>query len=158
MPNLLLTGASGFLGTIMTKSFKKEFTVISVGRTSGDILANLSKEIPKIDQEINTVVHAAGKAHIVPKSEDEKKDFFDVNVKGTENLLEGLTSQAKNIESFVFISTVSVYGCDSGDKISESDPLNANTPYGESKVQAEKVLQEWCNKHQIPLLIYNYLI
>lgn len=153
MPNLLLTGASGFLGRIMTESFSKKFTVVSVGRRSSDILVDLSKEIPKIGQEVDTVVHAAGKAHVVPKSGEEKKEFFDVNVNGTVNLLAGLASQVKNIKSFVFISTVSVYGCDSGDRISESHPLNANTPYGKSKVKAEEILREWCDNHKIPLLI-----
>lgn len=152
-PNLLLTGASGFLGKIMSESFMKKYRVISIGRKSGDIRVDLAKQVPEIGDQINVVVHAAGKAHVIPKSEDEKKEFFDVNVQGTKNLLFGLITSVKTINFFVFISTVSVYGCDKGNKIDESKLPQPNTPYGKSKLQAENILKEWCDKYEIPLLI-----
>ncbi|RZK23854.1 MAG: NAD-dependent epimerase/dehydratase family protein, partial [Flavobacterium sp.] len=95
------------------------------------------------------VIHCAGKAHSVPKTEVEKQAFFDVNVNGTANLLKGLEAAPSLPQSFVLISTVAVYGCESGVLINEDYPLNASDAYGMSKIQAEQLVKEWCAKHNI---------
>jgi nucleoside-diphosphate-sugar epimerase len=56
---------------------------------SGDIICNLSKSIPNLSN-YDLVIHAAGKAHSVAKTQEQKKEFFDINVTGTVNLLKGL--------------------------------------------------------------------
>lgn len=144
---LLLTGSSGFLGTIISKYFGSE-SIISLGRSNTDIVCDLSKEIPNLP-ETNLVIHSAGKAHSVPKTESEKLSFFNVNVKGTENLLKGLELSSSLPKSFIFISSVAVYGVESGVNISESHPLGATDPYGLSKIQAEKIVKDWCAKNNV---------
>lgn len=144
--HVLATGCSGFFGRHMIKLYKKEVFVI--GRQNSDILCDLSAQIPKIPI-CKVVIHAAGKAHSIPKTEEEKQSFFDVNVKGTENLLKGLEQASSLPKSFIFISSVSVYGAESGNNISENYPLNAKDPYGLSKIQAEKIVQDWCAKNNV---------
>lgn len=142
---VLATGANGFLGSIIGKHFKN---FITVGRDKSDIKCDLSSQIPKLP-EIDLVFHAAGKAHSLPKTEAEKQAFFDINVNGTENLLKGLDKLYSLPKAFIFISSVSVYGVESGVNIDEHHSLNATDPYGLSKIQAEKIVNDWCAKNNV---------
>ncbi|RZK58385.1 MAG: NAD-dependent epimerase/dehydratase family protein [Pedobacter sp.] len=145
---VILTGASGFLGIYIYNKLAKENDVITVSRAGANISTNLATEIPQLPSA-NLIVHCAGKAHSVPKTEEEKQAFFDVNLKGTANFLKGLEACAELPKSFVFISTVAVYGCDSGTLINENRPLNAIDPYGLSKIQAEELVQKWCAENNV---------
>ena len=156
---ILITGAKGFLGEHIVRSLVNDNTVKCLSRTYGDFKVSLENEIPNFDQKFDIVIHAAGKAHSVPKTDIEKQSFFDVNVKGTENLLKGLEATGFP-KQFVFISSVSVYGVISGNLINEETPLTAKDPYGNSKILAEKLIEDWCKKNNIvctilrlPLLI-----
>ena len=73
-------------------------------------------------------MHIAGKAHSVPKTEQEAQTFFDVNLRGTQNLVKGLERLDTLPRAFLFISTVAVYGVDQGTNISETHPLKGDTP------------------------------
>lgn len=138
----ILTGASGFLGRKIKNELCED--VLSIGRTNTDIICDLSSLIPKLPAN-KIVIHSAGKAHSVPKTPQQKQEFFDVNVLGTQNLLKGLEQAPSLPKSFVFISSVAVYGLDQGNNIKESHPLNAKDPYGLSKIQAEEIVQECCD-------------
>ncbi|MEA5063744.1 MAG: NAD-dependent epimerase/dehydratase family protein, partial [Petrimonas sp.] len=98
------------------------------------------------------ILHAAGKAHVVPKTEAEKKAFFDVNYQGTVNLCKALEKSSVP-SAFIFISTVAVYGLETGEEITEEHPLNGDSPYALSKIQAEQFLMEWCKKNNVVLSI-----
>lgn len=144
---ILLTGASGFLGRTFLDFFKKQ-TVTVLGRANSDIICDLATQVPKLPR-VDILIHAAGKAHSLPKTEQEKQEFFKVNVKGTENLIKGLEQASFLPKSFILISSVSVYGAESGIGIDESNSLAANDPYGLSKIQAEQVVSDWCVKNNI---------
>lgn len=144
----IITGASGFLGNKILHEIFTAFDVITISRSNANISCDLSKVIPAIPH-VDLIVHCAGKAHSVPKTAIEKQAFFDVNLTGTANLLKALTHAHNLPKSFVFISTVAVYGCDTGSMINEDSALNAQDPYGKSKIEAEKLVEEWCAKHQV---------
>lgn len=145
---ILLTGGSGFLGNYIKQEILKVGQVITLSSTKADIKIDLSAKVPNL-KSVDLVVHCAGKAHSVPRTETEKQEFFNVNLIGTANLLMGL-ERAENLpKSFVFISTVAVYGCDFGTLITEQNPLNAKDPYGKSKIQAEQLVQDWCKIHNV---------
>ena len=146
--DVLLTGANGFLGKTIINELSKGNSIISLSRTTGDYKISLETQIPNFKQEFDLVVHAAGKAHSVPKNEDEKKQFHAVNVVGTLNLLQGL-EKIGIPKQFVFISSVSVYGLEIGSNITEDYTLLAKDPYGLSKIEAEILIQEWCNKNNV---------
>lgn len=139
---ILLTGANGFLGKAMQTEWNNNHEIITLGRDENVVvicdLANQLLEIPSIEM----VVHAAGKAHIVPKTAEEKEDFFRVNVQGTKNLLAAL-EQNQPLKKFVFISSVSVYGLVEENDIAEDAPLLATDPYGKSKIEAESLISDW---------------
>ena len=148
---LLFTGASGFLGNHIYPLLKEKYSISTIGLTSLDnYFVNLAMEVPSLTEKYEIVLHAAGKAHSTPKTEEEKQLFFDVNLQGTKNLCVALERTSIPM-AFIFISTVAVYGCDCGENITEDHPLNGMTPYALSKIQAEQYLQEWCNKHHVTL-------
>lgn len=150
---LLFTGASGFLGSNTLKILQNHYSITTIGLTSNDnIQFDISKGEPSIKSEYDIILHAAGKAHSIPKNEAEKKVFFDVNLQGTKNLCTALEKSGIP-KSFIFISTVAVYGLDSGENITEDFPLNGNTPYALSKIQAEHFLTNWCQKNNVILSI-----
>ena len=150
---LLFTGASGFLGSNIIQLLNGAYNIISVGLSPQDTyLVDIATDIPTFIDAFDVVFHAAGKAHSVPKTEAEKRLFFDVNLQGTKNLCTAL-EQSGIPKAFIFISTVAVYGCDSGENITEEHPLNGTTPYALSKIKAEKYLEGWCAMHNVKLSI-----
>jgi nucleoside-diphosphate-sugar epimerase len=151
--NLLFTGASGFLGKNILCLLNKRFDISTLGLTdSDDYKINLSENSPVLNERFDIVLHAAGKVHSVSKNAEEEKSFFDVNVQGTKNLCSSL-EKAGIPSSFIFISTVAVYGLDFGELIREDQPLNGDTPYAKSKLQAEEYLTIWCSKYDVKLSI-----
>ncbi|WP_269241744.1 NAD-dependent epimerase/dehydratase family protein [Flavobacterium limnophilum] len=148
MKNVLLTGSNGFLGKIIINVLDREVKITTLSRKSGDYQICLSKEIPVFKNEFDLVIHAAGKAHSIPKAEIEEKEFYEINVTGTENLLKGFEKSTKPKE-FIFVSSVSVYGQNIGNMIDEDHPLQAIDPYGLSKIEAEKFVINWCKKNNV---------
>lgn len=121
----------------------------TLGRNDSNFCVDLSLN-NKIEliEKFDTVIHAAGKAHQIPKSEKQVQEFYQDNVQGTANLLKALESPLPP-KSFIFISTVAVYGLNEGNLINEHVPLLAKAPYGLSKIKAEQLVQEWCKKHEV---------
>lgn len=153
MKKLLFTGASGFLGYNIRPILEKSYDVHTIGLTDDDdVKINMAKEVPPINTHYDVVLHAAGKAHTVPKTEAEAQVFYDVNYQGTVNLCKALEN-AGIPKSLVFISTVAVYGCEFGELIDEYHPLSGNSPYAKSKIMAEEYLTQWCLDHQVKLAI-----
>lgn len=135
---VLLTGYSGFLGKEILSELGND--VFTLGRkANADIVCDLSEQIPQIDLNVSSVIHAAGMAHRVPKSQSEKDAFFRVNLTGTLNLLKGI--EGKQVQQFVLISSVSVF---------EEEP---RSPYAQSKWEAEQAVLEWCKHKNINALI-----
>lgn len=153
MSKLLFTGASGFLGSNLKPLLRNEFVVKTLGLTDeDDYKVNIASTVPNVDIHFDVVLHAAGKAHMVPKSEEEKKLFFDINYQGTVNLCRALEKSGLP-KAFIFISTVAVYGLETGVNITEEHPLNGDTPYALSKIRAEEFLADWCTKNNVTLAI-----
>jgi nucleoside-diphosphate-sugar epimerase len=146
---ILLTGASGFLGKHILNLLQKTGQINTLGRSEALYKVSLDKQIPLLSESYDVVIHAAGKAHSVPKTDQQKQEFYDVNVTGTQNLLTGLTKAPSLPKSFVFISSVAVYGAETGSNISEDAPLAAKDAYGLSKIEAETLITEWCKSRNI---------
>lgn len=145
---ILLTGSTGFLGKYLYRNISQKFQVFTLCRTrTCDFLCDLTHCIPNFNQDFDIIIHAAGKAHTIPKSDIEKKSFYDINVIGTNNLLKGLSQSVP--KQFVFVSSVSVYGLIEGENINEESPLLAQDPYGKSKIESEDIVKKWCYKHNV---------
>jgi nucleoside-diphosphate-sugar epimerase len=143
---ILLTGSSGFLSRNLIPFFLN-LNITSLSRRHSDYNIDLSKSVPILNKSFDLVIHAAGKAHSSPKSKDEIISFYNINVKGTKNLLNAFLNNKP--KQFVFISSVSVYGLIEGENISESTSLLAQDPYGKSKIDAESIVVKWCEEHNV---------
>lgn len=134
MEELLFTGGTGFLGKNIGPVLDKMYNVTTCGITPhDDIKANLAKDVPDLPHHYDVVLHACGKAHVVPKTEAEKQLFFDINYIGTIHLCNAL-EKVGTPKALVFISTVAVYGCEFGELITEEHSLDGDTPYAKSKI------------------------
>ncbi len=151
MKKLLFTGASGFLGNNILPNLQKQLEVKTLGLSSKDTYnVNIANSVTSLNESFDVVLHAAGKAHMVPKSKEEEKLFFDINYQGTVNVCRALESSGIP-KAFIFISTVAVYGLDYGENITEDHPLNGDTPYALSKIRAEEFLTDWCKQNGVTL-------
>lgn len=148
---ILLTGASGFLGKFIYSKLFQKHDLLTIGRSSSnDIIHDLTAGPVSLgEKDIDIVIHAAGMAHIYPETEAERRTFYDVNTKGTDNLLRSI----RRVKQFTFISTVAVYGLDEGTDIDENCPLNGNSPYSDSKIKAEKLILNWGKENDVHTLI-----
>jgi nucleoside-diphosphate-sugar epimerase len=147
--NTLLTGANGFLGRYIYRELSKSGNVDTLSRSGATWNVDLATTKIAFDKHYDLIVHSAGKAHSLPRTNAEKQSFYDVNVKGTACLLDSLESLSKKPAAFVFISSVAVYGLETGVNVSESHSLKAIDPYGRSKIQAEELVNSWCKKNNV---------
>ena len=150
---VLLTGGSGYLGSILTRKLLKKGYRVRIldnflfGKCSikdldkkleiveGDIrdLTAVSKALKNVD----IVVHLAS---IVgsQSSELDPKTSIEINYLSTRNLAE--LCKLYKIKQFVFASTCSVYGAHPEQMISENSEVNPLDSYGQSKFQSERVI------------------
>lgn len=155
MKKVLITGASGFIGSFLVEeALKKGYEVYaSIRKTSNtEYLTDprikfieldfsdkdsLSKKIfgsPYFDY----VIHSAGLTKAVQKSE-----YFLSNFQYTKNIIEVLINQKRIPQKFIYMSSLAAYG--PGDpvllqEIKSSDTPNPVTSYGKSKLESEKYL------------------
>lgn len=134
---LIITGASGFIGTNFIERYKDRYNIVPV-----DLLKIKPEEIEFKD--VDTVLHLAALVHQMNGAPREK--YFEVNAELTKKVAEA--AKKNKVKHFVFYSTVKVYGYD-GDLYNHNFILNEhskcnpiNDPYGESKWEAEKILRE----------------
>lgn len=134
---LMITGASGFIGTNFIERYKEKYNIVPV-----DLLKIKPEEIEF--KNVDTVLHLAALVHQMNGAPREK--YFEINTELTRKIAE--VAKKNKVKHFVFYSTVKVYGYD-GDLYNHNFVLNEyskcnpiNDPYGESKWEAEKILGE----------------
>ncbi len=152
--NLLLTGRGGFLGHYLYDTLNVHFDVNGLGLSSeNDYVQDLSSDTFTLSRPFSYVIHAAGKAHVQSNSKEEQQEFFDVNVKGTQTLLDSLDDQPASISLFIFISSVAVYGDSHKGQIDENSALLGETAYAKSKIKAEELVRSWCEERDVNFII-----
>ncbi len=131
MDNLLILGASGFVGTNLTKFFNGEYTIIGYRKNSPLV----------INQTI--VIHLAGKAHDL-KNVSSFDEYYKVNTELTKEIFDAfLTSEAK---VFITLSSVKAVADKVDGELTEDVTPNPITHYGKSKLLAEQYILS----HSIP--------
>lgn len=144
MKKILITGAHGFIGTNLSHYLSKDENLklialdLSKKINSPFYKEYTWKEIHNIDyNSINTIIHLAGLAHDTSKIQNSNR-YFDINVGLTKQIFDQfIISSAKK---FIYFSSVKAVA-DSVNKIlTEEDSPNPQTPYGKSKLEAERYL------------------
>lgn len=137
MKKVLITGANSYIGT----SF--ENFVVSDNNYVVDTVDLLDDNWKEFDfSGYDSVYHVSGIAHIKEKPELEEL-YYKVN----RDLVIEVAKKAKKsgVKQFIFLSTMSVYGINSGVITPKVKP-NPATYYGKSKFQAENTLNEMREK------------
>lgn len=146
----LITGSSGFVGQYLNKTLVDQHDAINLSRELTDAL--LKSEFHPAAYYADTLIHLAGRAHVMhDTAEDIYQAYAAVNIDYTLKVAE-LAKRLK-IKRFVFLSSVKVNGETSVQPFTENDipcPLDA---YGQTKLEAEIALKEFCTAHQIELVI-----
>lgn len=142
---ILITGVHGFVGSNLVQALSKEHTIYGL-----DIISPIKEgvrftfawdylEKPNEIPEVDAIIHLAGKAHDT-KNEAASEVYFKVNTELTKKIYDYyLNSSAKK---FIFFSTAKA-AADKVDGILTEDVIPSPVgPYGESKIAAEKYIQE----------------
>jgi nucleoside-diphosphate-sugar epimerase len=144
---VLVTGASGFLGTALCSAWRdREEPVRALVRheaaappgTTAAIAADIcdAAAIGRAVNGVDTVVHLAGRAHVLrERTRDPLAAFRAVNVEGTRILLEA--ANAAGVRRFIFASSVKAVGDFNAVPWTEEEPARPTDPYGVSKLEAE---------------------
>lgn len=137
--SILLTGHTGFLGSVIYQELKKGFNVVTMGRNAScDYIVDFSDWDGYLEL-FDTIVRVAGLAH--KKAHAPQEEMKKVNVTAVDLLLK--FAQSQSIKNFIFISSVSVYGKNYGLDITEESKLNHHTSFGRSKMDSEILVSYW---------------
>lgn len=131
---LMITGASGFIGSNFIKKYESEYNIVPVC-----LIENKPEDLDYTG--VDTILHLAALVHQMKGAPEEK--YFEVNTDLTRRL--ATAAKNKGVKHFVFYSTVKVYGFDGelnnhNFLLTENSLCNPNDPYGASKYEAEKIL------------------
>ena len=88
----------------------------------------------------SAIIHCAG-LKIASESIHQPIEYYDVNVVGTLQLVRAASRSSVN--SILFSSTANVYGQPDYLPCDELHPTRPQTPYGSSKLMAERILNDW---------------
>jgi UDP-arabinose 4-epimerase len=166
--NILVTGGAGYIGSHACKALAQRgyqpiaFDNLKRGSRSavkwgplvvGDVM-NKQELRQAIDRfRIEAVLHFAALAYVGESVENPAR-YFRNNVASTVNLLEVIAQIG--IPNLVFSSTCAVYGAPDRVPISEDTPTIPINPYGESKLQTERMLPWFGNAHGLKWVALRY--
>lgn len=128
LKNLLISGANGYLGSSFINQYSDKYNFEKFS-----LLTQKLEDI--IFDSMDVVLHCAALVH--QKVEHPYTKYYEVNVEYPLKLAK--LAKENGVKQFVFISTIAVYGEDE-EKLDENTVCNPITPYGKSKLEAEKEL------------------
>jgi len=144
---VLVTGAAGFLGReVVCRAQAAGLGVRAIDRQRGSLPASLDFQpaditVPEtlrgLFDDIDCVIHLAGLAHVFDTRQAAAAPFHQINALGTGHVARAAASAG--VGAMVLISSVSVYGRHEEPLVDESYPCHPETPYAESKYQAEQL-------------------
>jgi len=167
--NVLVTGGAGFIGSALVRELFKEGANVVVydnflygdrcnltdveedhiQTVNGDVLSwKIYDVIKKYD--VQYVFHLAAEPYI-PHCYDNPEKFFDVNVKGTMNVL--MACKTFGVKRILHFSSSEVYGTAQYTPMDENHPTLPLSNYAVSKLAADRLCFVFHHEHGIPVII-----
>lgn len=155
---VLVTGAAGFLGAHIVDDLLIHGHTVRVlchatmpgdERLGRDVVCGDVRDPQTAKHAVDgcsAIVHFAGKAHAVDERQGDERAYDSVNVQGTGHLLEA--AAAANVRSFIFASTVKVFGEKTDHCVDESLCPAPQGPYANSKWAAEQLVQSYAKRYR----------
>ena len=168
---ILVTGADGFIGSHLTETLVRAgykvraFVLYNSFNSWGwldhctpDIKANIevvagdvrdSFAVKSAMQGCDGVLHLAALIAI-PYSYQSPESYVDTNVKGTLNVLQA--ARELNVKRIIHTSTSEVYGTAQFVPITESHPLQGQSPYSATKIAADQMAYAFFSSFELPVI------
>lgn len=166
---ILITGGAGFIGSHLCEKYTKEgHTMLCLDNFMSGNLMNVKHLLnyrnfklirgdvrdfdllENIMGEVDVVFHLAAQIH-VDRSYVEPKLTYEVNVMGTQNILE--VARLHDVKKVIYASSSEVYGSAQYTPIDERHPLNAPHPYGASKIAADRMCYAYIHTYGLNVSI-----
>lgn len=129
MNKVLLTGATGFIGSYFVHKYASKYNLDQFSFLRDDLQSlNLSKVV--------TVVHLSALVHQMSGSS--QTEYEKINVTQTLDLAK--KAKQSGVRQFIFMSTIKVYGEETDLVYNETTPCHPRDHYGASKLKAEQEL------------------
>ncbi|HYO09588.1 MAG TPA: SDR family NAD(P)-dependent oxidoreductase [Tepidisphaeraceae bacterium] len=165
----LVTGGAGFIGSHLVEALVAlGASVVVIDDLSAGHRENLAlfpgaefvqgsildrAAVARAMAGVNYVFHQAAMAS-VPLSVERPRDFYDVNVTGTLNVLEAAASA--KVRRVTFAASSSAYGDSEVLPKVESMPPQPLSPYASSKVAGEGLMRAWANCYGVDTAALRY--
>jgi len=166
---IMITGGAGFIGSHLCEKYTRAgHTVLCFDNFMSGNLVNIrhlldyrnfklikgditdSELLEKIMRDVDVVFHLAAQIH-VDRSYVEPRLTYEINVMGTQNILE--IAKMHDIKKVIHASTSEVYGSAQYVPIDEKHPLNAPHPYGASKIAADRMCYAYMKTYGMDISI-----
>ncbi len=166
---MLITGGAGFIGSHLCEKYTKEgHTVLCLDNFMSGNLINIRHLLDyrnfklvkgdirdfdlleKIMRDVDTVFNLAAQIH-VDKSYIEPTLTYEVNVMGTQNILE--VARLHDAKKVIHASSSEIYGSAQYVPIDEKHPLDAPHPYGASKIAADRMCHAYIQTYGMDISI-----
>ena len=166
---ILITGGAGFMGSHLCEKYTKAGHIVlcldnfvtgnltnirhllnyrNFKLISGDI-RNFDL-LEKIMRDVEVVFHLAAQIH-VDKSVIEPQLTYEINVLGTQNILE--VARVYDVEKVIYMSSSEVYGSAVYAPMDENHPLDSPHPYGASKIAADRMCYAYAQSYHMNIVI-----
>lgn len=156
---ILITGASGFIGSHLVRYLADQHTVYGLVREKKTVDDNHQVNFIEIDLShrdfinelpsgVNTVIHLAQSSRYKEFPEG-IEDMIAINIGSTALLLDW--ARQSGVKHFIFASTANVYG-QTGDKFTEQSATVPNSYYGASKLAAEQLVTQYAQYFAVDIL------
>lgn len=175
---ILITGGAGLLGSHLCDRYVTEgeevvcidnftggsiwhirhlldypnFKVIKPNRPEEADVRNY-QAVEKAAHNVDVIIHAAAQIH-VDRSYIDPVETYEVNVRGTQNVLEA--ARELDIPKVLYASTSEVYGTALYTPMDENHPLNAPHPYGASKIAADRMCNAYIQTYHMDIRIIRH--
>ncbi|RYU44037.1 SDR family oxidoreductase [Aliivibrio finisterrensis] len=159
--NILLTGATGFLGGGLVKSIKNHNVKVLLrrrdNRFNNYVIApvfNGKCDFDEVVIEQDVIIHCAARVHIMnDESTDPLNDYREVNTAGTLNLARQAADAG--VKRFIFISSIKVNGESTklNSPFKSTDLRQPDDFYGQSKFEAEEQLLQLAKETGLEVVI-----
>ena len=169
---ILITGGAGFIGSHLCDKYTREgHTVLCLDNFLNGNLMNIRHlldyrnfklikadirdydKLESIMRDVDVVFHLAAQVH-VDRSYIEPKLTYDINVMGTQNVLE--IARIHDAKKVIHASTSEVYGSAQYVPIDEKHPLDAPHPYGASKIAADRMCNAYRHTYGMNIAILRF--